>query len=322
MSVSQAHLEEQSNLTGTNRFELLLFRLGTDKALGQSELFGINVLKVREIVAIPTITPIAGAPQYSVGVVHLRDQVIPVYDLPAVVGCKLSAAPNLMLVTEFSRSTQAFTVESVEDIVRLEWGQIVSAENSGTSRSMVTSIARIDDGDGGKRLVQILDVEAILDVITPEESRVKVNPNDVVGDKVSIKPGSIVLMADDSFVARALMEQTIKAMNLPYEIVKSGKEAWDRIQVLTAEAESQGKTINDKIALMLTDLEMPEMDGFTLTKNIKQDPRTRSLPVVVHSSLSGSANETHVNSVGADGFVPKFSAEELSATIRNLVVQN
>ena len=316
MSSLQKEIDERTNLTGTNRFELLLFRLGTDAVLGQAELFGINVLKVREIVTMPTITPIAGAPKFSLGVVHLRDQVIPVYDLPAIIGCKLSAAPTLMLVTEYARTTQAFTVESVEDIVRLDWNQVISAENTGTGPSLITSIARLTEGSGDEaRLAQVLDVEAILQAITPEENRHQVDPREV-GDKFALKPGTVVLVADDSFVARALMEQTLKAMEIPYEMTKSGQEAWNRLNTLAAAAEAEGKTIHDKVCLMLTDLEMPEMDGFTLTRNIKQDPRFNAMAVVIHSSLSGSANENHVRSVGANGYVPKFSAEELSTAIR------
>lgn len=320
MSPSPHAVDDRAILTGTNRFELLLFRLGADSETGQSELFGINVLKVREIVTMPTVTAVVGAPKHSLGVVQLRDQVIPVFDLPGIVGCKLSAPPSLMLVTEFGRTTQAFTVESVDDIVRLDWNQVISAEASGTAHSLVTSMARLDEGGDSTRLAQVLDVEAILQMVTPEKDRHQVDPKDV-GDQIRIKPGTVVLMADDSFVARALMEQALKALKVPYEMVKSGREAWDRLNVLKVAAEAEGKTILDKVSLMLTDLEMPEMDGFTLTRNIKQDPRLRALPVVIHSSLSGSANEDHVRSVGADGYVAKFSAEELSSTIRKVLAR-
>lgn len=315
MSPSHNVVDESATLTGTNRFELLLFRLGADNNSSQNELFGINVLKVREIVTMPTVTAVAGAPKFSLGVVQLRDQIIPVFDLPGIVGCKLPGEPSLMLVTEFGRTTQAFTVESVDDIVRLDWNQVISSESSGTSHSLVTSMARLDEGTDNPRLAQVLDVEAILRLVTPEKQRPQVDPKDV-GDKITLKPGSVILVADDSFVARALLEQALKAMKVPYEMVKSGREAWDRLNALKAAAEAEGKTILDKVSLMLTDLEMPEMDGFTLTRNIKQDPRMRALPVVIHSSLSGSANEDHVRSVGADGYVAKFAPEELATALR------
>ena len=121
MKTAQQEIDERTNLTSSNKFELLLFRLGADSALGQSELFGINVFKIREIVAMPAITPIVGASPHSLGVVNLRGQVIPVLDLPSIVGCTPKTGLNIMLVTEFARTTQAFAVESVEDIARLDW---------------------------------------------------------------------------------------------------------------------------------------------------------------------------------------------------------
>jgi two-component system chemotaxis response regulator CheV len=108
-------------------------------------------------------------------------------------------------------------------------------------------------------------------------------------------------------------------MGIPYIMCKTGQEAWDRLQVMQEAALAEGKTIKDKVALVLTDLEMPEMDGFTLTRNIKQDPRLKTLPVIIHSSLTGAANEVHVKTVGADAYIAKFVAEELAATIREVL---
>jgi two-component system chemotaxis response regulator CheV len=318
MTNVQHEIDERTNLTNSNKFELLLFRLGTDSALGQSELFGINVFKVREIVAMPSITPIVGATPHSLGIVNLRGQVIPVFDLPGIVGCTPKTGLNIMLVTEYARSTQAFAVESVEDIVRLDWKQVLSADNSGAGRNMVTSIARLDGNADGTRLAQVLDVEAILQMVSPA-SAPQMDEETKVGSQLNLKPGTMILAADDSFVARSLIERGLKAMNAPFEMTKSGKEAWDRLNAIADAAEAEGKTVMDKISLVLTDLEMPEMDGFTLTRKIKQDPRFSKLPVVIHSSLSGSANEDHVRSVGADAYVAKFVAEDLAKTIRSVL---
>ena len=305
MKTVQNEVDERTNLTSSNKFELLLFRLGADSALGQSELFGINVFKIREIVAMPSITPIVGATPHSLGVVNLR------------VGCTPKTGLNIMLVTEYARTTQAFAVESVEDIVRLDWKQVLSAETSGAAHNLVTSIARLDGNTDGTRLAQVLDVEAILQMVSPSDDQ-KVDPQKV-GPKLKLKPGCIILAADDSFVARSLIEQELQVLQAPYEMTKSGKEAWERLNALAKSAEAEGKTILDKVSLVLTDLEMPEMDGFTLTRNIKQDARFTGLPVLIHSSLSGSANEDHVRSVGADGYVAKFVAEDLANTIRSVL---
>jgi two-component system chemotaxis response regulator CheV len=106
---------------------------------------------------------------------------------------------------------------------------------------------------------------------------------------------------------------------LPFIMTKTGKEAWDQLHVIANQAEADGRTVYDRVALVLTDLEMPEMDGFTLTRNIKTDARFASIPVVIHSSLTGSTNEGHVKGVGADAYVAKFVAAELAATIRKVL---
>ncbi|MFC5460640.1 chemotaxis protein [Massilia niabensis] len=319
MKSVQQEVDERSTLAGTNKFELLLFRLGGDDNGNHNELFGINVFKIREIVAMPAITAVAGSPAHVLGVVNLRGQIIQVLDLPAIAGVKPKTGLNIMLVTEFARTTQAFAVESVEEIVRLDWSQVMSAESSAGS-GMVTSIARLE-GENGEpgRLAQVLDVETILRNMNPEAGST-INPQSV-GARIQIKPGSIILAADDSVVARALIEQGLEAMGLPFVMTKSGKEAWEQLGSIANAAESEGKSVYDKVALVLTDLEMPEMDGFTLTRNIKKSARLANLPVVIHSSLSGTTNEEHVKNIGADAYVAKFSVEDLSSTLRRVLKQ-
>lgn len=310
MQTIQQEIDERTNLTSSNKLELLLFRLGDDG--DRSELFGINVFKIREILPMPTITAVAGSPPHMMGVVDLRGQILPVIDLPAVAGCVPRTGLNILLVTEYARSTQAFAVEAVEDIVRLDWRQVLSAEGSAAG-GMVTSIARLD-GDNSQRLAQVLDVETILRNVMPGQDN-DIDPA-TLGAHVDMKPGTVILAADDSLIARTMIEQGLEAMGLPYIMCKTGKEAWDQLQAIAAAAEGEGKTVRDRVALVLTDLEMPEMDGFTLTRNIKQDARFASIPVVIHSSLTGSTNEAHVRKVGADAYVAKFVAEDLAEALR------
>lgn len=313
MQTIQQEIDERTNLTSSNKLELLLFRLGNDPQLNRTELFGINVFKVREIIPMPTITAVAGSQPHMMGVVDLRGQILPVIDLAGVTGCTPSTGLNILLITEYARSTQAFAVESVDDIVRLDWKQVLSAEGNAAG-GMVTSIARLD-GDKSNRLAQVLDVETILRQVMPS-NELEIDP-ERIGPKVEIKPGSVILAADDSLVARTMIEEGLTAMGLPYIMCKTGKEAWDQLQAISSKAQTDGHAIGDKIALVLTDLEMPEMDGFTLTRNIKQDPRFSAIPVVIHSSLTGAANEAHVKKVGADGYVAKFVAEDLAKALRH-----
>lgn len=316
MSTVQHEVDERTNLISSNKFELLLFRLGIDEVNERSELFGINVFKVREIVAMPEITAVAGALPHNLGVVNLRGQIIPVINLCSVVGRKPVTGLNIMLVTEFARSTQGFAVESVEEIVRLDWIHVLSAESSAAG-GLVTSIARLDGDAEDTRLAQVLDVEQILRAISPKDE--KDVDTETIGGKLKIKPGAVILAADDSAVARGLIGQALDAIGAPFIMSKTGKECWEKLQHMYAASVTEGKPLRDKVALVLTDLEMPEMDGFTLTRNIKQDDRFKHIPVIIHSSLSGTTNEDHVRSVGADAYVAKFVAEELAATIREVI---
>jgi two-component system chemotaxis response regulator CheV len=314
MADHQSSIDERTNLTSSNKFELLLFRLGTVGDGTEHELYGINVFKVREIMTMPTVTPIAGASDHLIGAVDIRGQVIPVIDLPKLLGCNPSRGLNILLVTEFARSTQGFAVEEVDDIVRLEWNQVLSAEGAATGGNSVTSIARIDGNTGDSRLAQVVDVEQVLRDVFPNQHPA-VEQKDV-GTSVRLPAGAKILAADDSGFARKLIEQSLAAIGADYLMAKTGLEAWEMLDKIARDAQAQGQRARDKVALVLTDLEMPEMDGFTLTRQIKSDERTRDIPVVIHSSLTGAANEAHVKNAGATGYVAKFAAGDLATAIR------
>lgn len=312
----QKDIDDRANLTLSNRFELLLFRLGTSLNDNKSELFGINVFKLREIVPMPEFTKPAGMKSPLMGMVNIRDQVIPVIDLAAVAGCKPTTGLNILLITEYARSVQAFAVESVENIMRLDWKQVHAAETAVSGR-YITSIACLDEKTDTNDLAMVLDVEQILYDITPANH--DLHATDLKTTKFNIKPGAVAIVAEDSKVARSMLEKGLQAMEIPALMHITGKEAWEKIGVLSAQAQAEGVPITDKIALVLTDLEMPEMDGFTLTRKIKTDPRLKHIPVVIHSSLSGSANEDHVRKVQADGYVAKFEVTELSAVLKEVL---
>jgi two-component system chemotaxis response regulator CheV len=311
----QQEVDERTNLTSSNKFELLLFRLGGDTKGERNELYGINVFKIREIAEMRAVTPIADSSPYFLGVINLRGEVLPVIDLPAIVGCKPRSGLNILLVTEFARTRQCFAVESVEDIVRMEWSRVHPATGTHAD-SMVTSIAQLDSEFQGTKLVQVLDVETIVQKLKPDQEEAA-DAAEALG--CNLPPGTIVLAADDSVSARALIEKSLEEMGVPFVMTRSGKDAWLKLQEIADAAESEGKSVKDRVALVLTDLEMPEMDGFTLTRNIKTDARYKTLPVLIHSSLSGSANVAHVKSAGADGYIAKFSPEELADAIRKAI---
>jgi two-component system chemotaxis response regulator CheV len=316
MNDFQLDIDERSNLTALNKLELLLFRLGGDAAGKHVELYGINVFKIREIVVMPPLTPIVDAHPHMMGVVHLRGQVIPVVNLPAAVGCIPRGPLNLLLITEFARTTQAFAVESVEEIVRLEWTDVLPADKTG-AEALITSIAKVDAGTDQARLAQVLDVESILRHFQKPEPIVAGDAG--LGAPIVLSGGQVLLAADDSMIARALIEATLQELKINYEMVASGKQLWDRLEQIDADAARSGIAADQKVALVLSDLEMPEMDGFTLTRKMKQDARFRAVPVIIHSSLSGAANEAHVDGVGADAYIAKFVPNELAALLRKFL---
>lgn len=311
----QQEVDERTRLVGQNKFELMLFRLGNAGSTGQSVLYGINVFKIRELLDMASVkvTPIAGSSPLIMGVVNVRGQIIQVIDLPSAVGC-VAAEMKILMLTEYAGTTQAFAVENVEDIVRLEWNRVKPAEGVSGGSGTVTSIAYLESDVGGATLAQVLDVEQILRNVNGD-GKIKVEASEV-GEGVDLPPGAVILAADDSGVARMMIEEGLKAMELPFVMTKSGKEAWERLQEMAAAAEHAGKGVRQSVALVLTDLEMPEMDGFTLTKNIKSDPRFKDIPVVIHSSLSGATNESHVRSAGANGYVAKFNPSKLAEALR------
>src|SRR5690606_30563838 len=216
----QKDIDDRANLTLSNRFELLLFRLGTSLNENKSELFGINVFKLREIVPMPEFTKPAGMKSPLMGMVNIRDQVIPVIDLSAVVGCTPKTGLNILLITEYARSVQAFAVESVEDIVRLDWNQVLTAE-TGISGGYTMSMARLDaDNKDTSRMALIVDVEQILFDFIPGDRSGQVEG--MTKNRFKFKPGAVAVVADDSKVARTLLEQGLTAMEIPFTMHVTG----------------------------------------------------------------------------------------------------
>ena len=310
----QKDIEERTNLTSANKFELLLFQLGTPPGDTRAELFGINVFKLSEIMPMVPLIQVAGMAPPLLGMINVRGKIIPVIDLPAIVGCQPRTGLNILLITEYARSVQAFAVESVDDIVRLDWNQVLTAE-TGISGGYTMSLARLDaDNPDHSRMALVLDVEQILfDFIPADRSG---RADEMKAKRFKFKPGAVAIVADDSKVARTLLEQSLNTMDIPFDMHITGLSAWNKIKTIAEEAQRENRPLSDKISFVLTDLEMPEMDGFTLTRNIRSHDYLKNLPVVIHSSLSGNANEEHVRKVGADAYVAKFEVNELADAIQ------
>ena len=308
MSELLKSIDARTKLAGTNKLEILLFSLGTNSKTGRRETFGINVFKVREVMRTPPITSAPEMPASVEGMVSLRGALVPVVDLARYARVDTETPRSIMIVTEYAGHTQGFLVEAVDTILRLDWSQMkvppemLVAEMGG----LVTAVTELPDG----RLVMMMDVEKVLSETTNYDEEIVYRNIKPLND-----PTLTVFFADDSVVARKQITRTLEAMNVKYVGSINGREAWNELEKIAAYAQASGQSVTDLVSLVLTDVEMPEMDGYILTKKIKTDPRFAGVPVIMHSSLSGMSNQQLGKSVGVDEYVPKFEAQKLSETL-------
>ena len=296
-------VDARTRLAGSNTMELLLFSLGTP------EVFGINVFKVREIVRTPPVCRAPNLPRGVEGVVSLRGSVIPVLSLATLIGVPAGvSSQSTMMVTEFSRHVQGFLLHGVDRIARVEWERVRAPDALlAGSGSYVNALTRLDCG----RLVSIIDVEHVLSSIYGETEVPELEP--------VTRPDATVFFADDSAVARREIARVLDALAVKHQHAANGREAWERLQALAARAQSEGEPLSRHLSVVLTDAEMPEMDGYVLTRCVKGDPRFAGIPVVMHSSLSSDANRAMGTSVGVDAYVAKFDPRILADTLRPLI---
>jgi len=312
MSELLNNIDARTRLAGTNKLEILLFALGLDARTGRRETFGINVFKVREVMRTPAITAAPDMPPAVKGMVSLRGALVPVVDLADYVGMGEDSPRQNMIVTEYNGKTQGFLVESVDTILRLDWAQMrVPPKMLASSMGgLVTAVTELPDG----RLVMMLDVERVLAETDKEDDAATYNGIASLG-----RGDMTVLFADDSSVARNQIERTLGVLGIKHIGAVNGRAAWDELQRIAALAEVSGKHARDFVQVVLTDIEMPEMDGYLLTKNIKGDGRFAGIPVIMHSSLSSQSNEQLGRSVGVDEYVPKFEPRRLAETLGRLL---
>ncbi len=314
MSELMKNIDARTKLAGTNKLELLLFSLGTDSRTGRKETFGINVFKVREVMRTPPITAAPEMPDAVKGMVSLRGVLVPVVDLGQYAHIDSGQPREIMIVTEYNGRTQGFLVDAVDTILRLDWAQMKVPPDMLTARmgGLVTAITELPDS----RLVMLLDVEKVLSETTHFDDDLiyrEIKPID--------RSDATVLFADDSSVARKQVQTTLERMGVNFVAAINGRQAWEELQKLARYAESQGRPVCEIVSLVLTDIEMPEIDGYMLTKLIKSDPRFAGIPVLMHSSLSGMSNHQLGKSVGVDEYVSKFEPQQLAASIARLLTQ-
>ena len=293
-------VDKRTQLVGQNRLELLLFRLGG------RQLYGINVFKVKEVLQCPRLTLLPKLNPVVRGVAHIRGGTLPIIDLNQATGGRaledLSTA--FVIITEYNNRVQGFLVRAVERIVNLNWSD-VHPPPRGTGRDhYLTAVTRADE-----QMVEIIDVEKVLaEVIAGEESVPRCAADvRMLTEAVSHK----VLVVDDSSVARRQIIRCLDALGIEVISLNDGREALNWLQ---AQADA-GVQLADSLLMMISDIEMPEMDGYTLTAEVRNDPRMKGLHIMLHTSLSGVFNQAMVRKVGADDFLAKFIPDELAERV-------
>jgi two-component system, chemotaxis family, chemotaxis protein CheV len=312
MSAQLKEVDARARLAGTNKLEILLFKfekLGSDAKHGT---FGINVFKVREVIRVPKITRAPDMPPAVEGMASLRGMLVPVIDLAKYVGVDAADTRGVMIVAEYNGQVMGFLVGAVDTILRLDWSAMRAPPEiiNGSMGGLITAVTELADG----RLVMMLDVEAILHATLG-------NQDDHVFDNIeeTVPSGRTVLFADDSLVARKHITRALDAMQVKHIESVNGRQAWAELNKIASIAAVAGNPVKNYVQLVLTDVEMPEMDGYMLARQVKADARFAGIPVVMHSSLSGEPNQKRGMSVGVDEYVPKFEPGRLTKTLARLL---
>ncbi|KRV94403.1 chemotaxis protein CheV [Aeromonas veronii] len=294
-------VNQRTQLVGQNRLELLLFRLNG------RQRFGINVFKVREVLQCPPLTVMPKLNSCIRGVAHIRGQTISVIDLSMAVGKRPidDLSKCFIIISEYNRSIQGFLVHSVERIINMNWESILPPPKGAGRINYMTAVTEVDG-----ELVEILDVERILNEISPVATDVSEELVQASVDHPTL--GRPVLVADDSSVARKQVQRALEAIGVECVLAKDGREALNMLLEMT-----KNGPIKDQIALVISDIEMPEMDGYTFTAEIRNNPNLKDLHVILHTSLSGVFNQAMVQKVGANNFIAKFQPDELAKAVQN-----
>ena len=290
-------IDQRTRLAGHNRLALLLFRLGG------RQLFGVNVFKVQEVLRRPPLFRLPQLPGQFAGVADVRGRSVPVLDLGQAIGHPERASgeePAYLVVTEFNRSIQGFLVSAVDRIVNIAVEDVSPPPDLPNETSQLTAVTRYKG-----ELIQILDVESVLADIMQMRVDASLAPELRLP---AHGPPLQVMVVDDSRVARTQIRSVLEQIGVASTVLSDGRQALDHLQQMVA----AGDDPVQRYAMVISDIEMPSMDGYTLTTEIRRDPNLAGLYVLLHTSRSGVFNNAMVERVGANAFVAKYSERELA----------
>ena len=295
-------VNQRTQMVGQNRLELLMFHLNG------RQRFGINVFKVREVLPCPKLTAMPNRNPLVRGVAHIRGQAISIIDLSMATGGRaLTDIQNrFVIIAEYNRTIQGFLVEGVDRIININWEDVMPPPKGTGRDAYLTAVTKVED-----ELIEIIDVERILADIMPANMDVS---EEVANAPINVaKEDLTILITDDSSVARNQIKRALQSLGITLEVKKNGKEALD---YLKDKAKEVGGLVHPHVPVLVFDVEMPVMDGYTLTAELKADPNLRDIHVILHTSLSGVFNQAMVKKVGADDFIAKFHPDELATAVQ------
>ncbi len=297
-------VDQRTQLVGQNRLELLLFRLSG------KQLYGINVFKVREVIMCPQIRKVASGHGALVGLAPIRDQTQVIVDIGHAMGMEPMSMDErkYVIITEYNGSMQGFLVSDVERIVNLNWENVLPPPDTAGCDNYLTAITHDNN-----RLVEIVDVEKVLVEITPAGPEYNYDGESVSDEYNDVK----IMIVDDSIVARKQVKQVVESIGGTTELFTTGREALDHLKALVAE----GKRPSDEYMMIISDIEMPEMDGYTFTTEVRSNPAMDDTYIILHTSLSGVFNKAMVEKVEANHFISKFDPEILVEAVKNRIAQ-
>lgn len=297
-------VDQRTQLVGENRLELLTFHLQ------RGNLFAINVFKVQEVQTMPKLTVLPGSHPHVVGITHARGRTIPVIDLSAAIGLgPLQDRTHCnIIISEYNMTIQAFMVKAVDRIVNMNWEEIMPPPKGAGRTHYLTAITQVDNA-----IVEIIDVEKVLQEIAPINTAV--DPALLDAQVIMEAEGLEIMAVDDSTVGLGQVRETVGQLGVSIISARDGASALRKLKQWADE----GIDVPRKLAMVITDAEMPEMDGYRLTREIREDPRLRDLYVILHTSLSGSFNKAMVEKVGCDAFLSKFEPDKLAQVVQERI---
>lgn len=298
------NVDQRTNLAGRNRLELLLFDISTPQT------YALNVFKVREVISTAgiKISHIPERPHQVIGSAHVRGKTIEIIDLSLALGMTplVFNEDSYIVITEFNRLVQGFLVSRVERIVNMGWDSILPPPGGLGAATYMTAVAKLQN----QKFAEVIDVEKILAEILGLDTSVE-NLQDAFDSAGEMKEIPPILVVDDSSMAHKQITVTLDELEIGYVRAWNGAEAYEILQERTLD----GASIEDQFLMIIADIEMPKMDGYTLTTKIKENSDLNKIYVVLHTSLSGIFNKSMVQKVGANAFLTKFSPVELKEAI-------